>query len=100
MVGTGHHDRHAFQVGGPGQLPAHGEPVGHPCEPFPEFTGPLVEAVEVELEAQEERAAERVGGVLLRLGDVRAGLEQELGHGGDDARPVRAGDYQPADIGI
>src|SRR5215472_8044590 len=100
VIGPGHHDRDALEVGGPGQAPAHGELVGQGGEPLLLVGGQAAEPVTVELEPEEERAAERVGGVLLRFGDVRAVVEQELGYGGDDAGAVRAGDQQPADVGV
>ena len=50
----------------------------------------------VELHPHEERAALGIGRVLVGIEDVRAVLEQEARDGGDDARPVGAGDRAAA----
>ena len=54
---------------------------------------PSVEAVELELDALEERAVGVVG-VLLEVDDVAAVRGDERRHRGDDAAAVGAGDEQ------
>jgi hypothetical protein len=52
----------------------------------------------VENRALHEGAAGLFGGVLIKRDDVGAGSGEERAHCGDQPRPVRASQQQPADI--
>lgn len=94
MVVAGDKDREATALAPPADLPLHREARGDlGKEGFLE--GDAIEGLlQEELSAQEEAPAARVGGVLVRVDDVRAALKQEARDGGNDAWAVCAGDQQ------
>jgi hypothetical protein len=56
------------------------------------------EVRELELYASEKRAAAALCGVLIRMDDVGAVVEQEVRHGRHHSWPVRTGDEEAADV--
>ena len=78
---------------GEAQRPAHREPLHHRCGGGGDLVAGQREAVELELDALEERAVGVIG-VLLEVDDVAAVGGDERRHGGDDAAAIGTGDEQ------
>src|SRR5262249_30326768 len=95
MVVPGNQDPDALLTAPIGESPVHPERLRDRArERGLELVAPVVDAVEVELEAHEERPAGGVGRVLRRVDDVRALLEEERRNRGDDAGAISTGDDQ------
>ena len=92
VVGLGDHQRDPLALPGRGQAPLHPEAPRDLVEALLE-TGERV-AGDLELDPHEELSALRIGGVLVRGGDVRALLREQLRDRRDDPRPVGARDQQ------
>ena len=78
---------------GEAQRPAHLELLEHGRGDGGDLVASEAEAVELELDALEERAVGVIG-VLLEVDDVAAVRSDERREGGDDAAAIRAGDEQ------
>src|SRR5260370_3218390 len=100
VVGFGNEDRCSLELLGAGELPAHGEF----ARKWPDTLRTIVYVAsqpgQVKCDQEEEAPAERVGGVLLRLHDVRAALVEEAGNRGDDSRAVGTRDQQTPDVPV
>ncbi len=91
VVGLRHQERYPAAVCAVGHVPFHLEAARDlGAEPLRDLRGRRVEVLHLVLHAQEEPAASFVRGVLVRLDDVRAVLEQERGYRRHDARTVGA----------
>src|SRR5260370_2738597 len=88
VVGFGNEDRCSLELLGAGELPAHGEFARKWHECLRKIVYVASQPGQVKCDQQEEGPAERVGGVLLRLHNVRAALVEEAGNRGDDSRAV------------
>ena len=88
-------DEHADALGAPRvvQAPLHHKAVGHRVRERPREV--LAERLDGEGHAHEERAALRIGGVLIGGDDVGVAGGEEPRDRRDDAVPVGAGDEQP-----
>jgi hypothetical protein len=99
VVVAADHDRRALGQARVGEGPLHRKrPADLGGEALLELLAHRLQAGAMEDHPQEEAPAGRVGRVLAGLGDVRAKLEEKLRHGGDDARPIRARDQEPAHV--
>lgn len=100
VVGLRHHNRHPLEITGLCHRPAHGRPGGQLGELLHQVTGAAGHATGVKFKPEKEGPAERIGGVLLRLRDIRAVGSEDVRHGRDNPRPVRTSDQQAGDLSV